>query len=476
MASIVKRKSSFAVVYVCYDDAGKKKQKWETYSTLKQAEIRKAEVELEAKKAPNGFVVKREAKTVSELLDEYVISYGQKKWSLSTYDAQTALIRNYIKPLIGDTLLSQVTPRYTDYFVQQLATTKLVTDKYHKGSSDTISPRTIEKIVRLLHSAFNRAVRWELIEKNPFDGIEVEKAEYKKRDIWNKELIKKALDGCENNRLYLAINLAFACSMRAGEILGLTWDDVHIEDKDIANDDAHIFICKELQRVSLNAINTLDKKHVYKVFPSVTGTAASRLVLKRPKTRSSIRKVWLPETLAYILRQWRDEQDGYKMFLKSEYEDNNLVLCQPNGRPCEVRFIETSFAELKERLGLPNVVFHSLRHSSTTYKLKLSGGDLKATQGDTGHADISMITDIYAHIMDEDRKENAKKFENAFYQEKDLRLVAGEKAAEKKRAAEVQAEPEKASSGVDADTEALINKIRSSPELARLLSQMLNVN
>ena len=69
------------------------------------------------------------------------------------------------------------------------------------------------------------------------------------------------------------------------------------------------------------------------------------------------------------------------------------------------------------------MVFHSLRHSSTTYKLKLNKGDLKATQGDTGHAQIDMITDIYAHILDEDRKINAQKFETAFYSNPDMRPV-----------------------------------------------------
>jgi hypothetical protein len=71
-------------------------------------------------------------------------------------------------------------------------------------------------------------------------------------------------------------------------------------------------------------------------------------------------------------------------------------------------------------------VFHSLRHSSTTYKLKLNKGDIKATQGDTGHAQADMITKVYAHILDEDRKVNAVKMEQAFYAGKanpDLRNV-----------------------------------------------------
>lgn len=43
-----------------------------------------------------------------------------------------------------------------------------------------------------------------------------------------------------------------------------------------------------------------------------------------------------------------------------------------NGRPCEDRIILKSSEKLREKAGLPNVVFHSLRHSSTTYKLKLT--------------------------------------------------------------------------------------------------------
>ena len=54
--------------------------------------------------------------------------------------------------------------------------------------------------------------------------------------------------------------------------------------------------------------------------------------------------------------------------------------------------------------GLPEVVFHSLRHTSVTYKLKLSGGDIKVVQGDSGHAQADMVTEVYGHIIDEDRR------------------------------------------------------------------------
>ena len=60
--------------------------------------------------------------------------------------------------------------------------------------------------------------------------------------------------------------------------------------------------------------------------------------------------------------------------------------------------------------------FHSPPSFSTTYKLKLNHGDIKATQGDTGHSQADMVTKVYAHILDEDRKVNAQKFEVRFTQ------------------------------------------------------------
>ena len=160
------------------------------------------------------------------------------------------------------------------------------------------------------------------------------------------------------------------------------------------------------------------------VFPRIMGgKATTRLVLKKPKTESSIRQVWIPKTLALILREWQQTQNKLKEYMGSDYVDYNMVLSTEIGRPCEDRVLGNAFERLKRDAGLPNVVFHSLRHSSTTYKLKLNHGDIKATQGDTGHAQASMVTELYSHILDEDRKINAQKFEAAFYARADMRPV-----------------------------------------------------
>ena len=84
-------------------------------------------------------------------------------------------------------------------------------------------------------------------------------------------MIRTALDQCTDSKLYVAMNLSFACSLRMGEILGLTWNNVHISDDDIADDNAYVFIDKELARASKRAIEMLGQKDVYHIFtPAVS--------------------------------------------------------------------------------------------------------------------------------------------------------------------------------------------------------------
>lgn len=130
-------------------------------------------------------------------------------------------------------------------------------------------------------------------------------------------------------------------------------------------------------------------------------------------------------------------------------EKETDFLSYENGTPIEHGKIREMFNNLIKENDLRPVVFHSLRHSSTTYKLKISGGDIKAVQGDTGHAEAAMITERYAHILDDDRRVNAEKFEEMFYQEK--------KQTEKTD---------------DEDIEKVIRKLKESPELLQILKSL----
>ena len=110
------------------------------------------------------------------------------------YDSQTALIANYINPIIGDMEVQAVTPRVVDSYIQTLQKTKSVSTKNRKASTTYVSNKTIEKIIKLLRCAFKQAVRWEIIGRNPFDNVILPKAGYKKRDIWDADIIRTALN------------------------------------------------------------------------------------------------------------------------------------------------------------------------------------------------------------------------------------------------------------------------------------------
>lgn len=118
----------------------------------------------------------------------------------------------------------------------------------------------------------------------------------------------------------------------------------------------------------------------------------------------------------YGLKKWGNSY--YSMstgLMGNEYHDYDLVVSQLNGRPYEIRVIDKAFYKLITKNDFRPVVFHSLRHSSTSLKLKLSRGNIKAVQGDTGHAEARMVTDTYAHGFDADRKLIAHEMDTGFF-------------------------------------------------------------
>lgn len=127
-----------------------------------------------------------------------------------------ALIENYITPFIGSMKLSDITARVLEKYYMQLMTTpaaRKATDKKYTKKRDYVTAGTVKRIHNVLRSAFHQAVKWELMEKNPAIYATVPKPEVHKRDIWDAETLFRALEVCEDDRLKLAINLAFACSM-----------------------------------------------------------------------------------------------------------------------------------------------------------------------------------------------------------------------------------------------------------------------
>lgn len=229
----------------------------------------------------------------------------------------------------------------------------------------------------------------------------------------------------------------------------------------------YIYIDKELQRISRESLAQTGEKGIMFKFPTIRGCNSTVLVLKEPKTKTSVRKVFLPKAVAEMLVERKKMVDELKELLGDEYRDYNLVFASTQGTPTESNFIDRAFTKLIADNHLPKVVFHSLRHTSTTYKLKLSGGDIKAVQGDTGHAQATMVTERYAHILDDDRRVNATRFQKEFYGGGEPETAAGE-------ASEVQRASTDLLQSLDAATkqQLLLKLLAESPDMATLLTAL----
>jgi len=410
MASIVPRGKSFSVVYYLNG-----KPKWETCKTEEEAKKRKLEIEYQQSK---GTFVPPSMMTVSDLMEKFVNTYGKTKWGFSAYDANVGLIKNYILPNIGDLPIKSCTTKRMTTFFEELSEQEAVQLPGRKEPPSLISDRNIYEIYGLLNIAFRLAVEWEELGKNPLTKSMKPSSSRGKRETWDEETAKKAISVCESIRLLVYIHLALGCSMRIGEISGLQWLKVSLDaENDYEN--AALKVDIQLSRINRKAYQELTRKkdQIKFVFPEVYENKdyKTMLVLKTPKTKSSIRTVYLPKTTAKLLHKWKSVQEKLKESIGDEFQDFGLVMTLDNGRPIESRIIGLELDDLIKENSLPDVDFHSLRHTSTSVKLVITRGDIKSVQGDTGHAQAKMVTDTYAEIYDHRRKKTAKMFDEAFF-------------------------------------------------------------
>ena len=166
----------------------------------------------------------------------------------------------------------------------------------------------------------------------------------------------------------------------------------------------------------MSDIDKTRERNIIFVFPNIKPQAKSATAIKGPKTDSSVRTVFLTEYVARELIAFKAAQDLQIAEIGNEFCDYGFrfVFTQLNGRPFDVKSLGKKFKHFVRKVGLPEVDAYSLRHSGSTYKLRKTG-NIKAVQGDMGHASPEMLTKVYAAIVDEDRKNTAVLMQEHFF-------------------------------------------------------------
>ena len=417
MASIMKRGNTYSVRYNYKDHAGKPCKGWETFKTKAEAQERKITVE---KELLDGTFLVPDTMTVEEMLYKWIpIQSSKHKWSPKTYTQSVAMVQNLIVPYIGKRKVQDLRTYDIEQFYATLSQTPC--GQYVHGEKQELtenqkkrllSSTSIHEVHTLLKTAFSYAVDWDLIHKSPTPR-EAPKINTEERTIWDERTMLAALQTIENPALHLAVHMSMILSLREGEILGLQPGDL---DFDAADGRGTITVGRSLQRTEKAALEKTDPNQIYHIFPDQREGSSSALVLKKPKTKKSSRTLYLTRPLKEELLAWLEKLRQDELAMDGRYRNCGQLFRLPNGMPVAPEALSKWYRAWRaEHPEFEKIVFHGLRHSSATYQLIESGGNIKAVQGNTGHATTGILMDTYAHTQDKPRLELAEKLEADFY-------------------------------------------------------------
>lgn len=333
-------------------------------------------------------------------------------WKGKTVSTNWCLVNNYILPVFGSRKVRQLTTMDMDMYLQKIGS-MFTAQSVRIGNPEKISSSTMHTIYTLIKGALDKAQVWGFISQNPMAGaMGAPKVTQKERPIWDEDEAWKLLQQADTPLLHLAIHLAYICSLRNGETVGITLDCINLKNN-------RLLINKTLAREERVALAMGDEKILF-TFPTrlKTRVPKSMLVLKEPKDQSQ-RIAFPTRPLMEEIRERIRQIEENKQRLGEEYHDYNLLLCQDNGDPIEPKLLDNWFKRYLSSLpgGARDYVFHCLRHSATTYKLELSDGDIKSVQGENGHRTAAMTVDHYSRIRLKSREELSRKVEEDFYRQ-----------------------------------------------------------
>ena len=264
------------------------------------------------------------------------------------------LIRVHVIPVIGSVALSRLTPAQ----VQSLYTRALT----------TLAPATTRQIHAILHRAFRQGVQWGQLVRNPTDALVAPRVERHEMKYYDTAQAMALLDAARGDRLEALYALAVTAGLRQGELLGLRWSDI-----DLDNASAHVQWT--LQRTP------------------------DGFVLAPPKTSRSRRTVALTGVAVDALRRHRVRQAQERLAIGGAWEQPEMVFTTEMGRYIDGGNLRYSFNPLMRRAGLPTIRFHDLRHSAATLLLA-QGVPAKIVSDMLGHSTINITLDTYSHVTE----------------------------------------------------------------------------
>lgn len=293
-------------------------------------------------------------KTIREIAAAWK-EYKRPYVKQSTMAAYVLILENHILPTFGE-----------DNSLPEQSVQAFVLHKIESG----LSTKSVKDILIVLKMVMKFGVKKEWMTYYEWDIKYPPSSENKVLDVLSVTNHRKILNHIQSHFTFmgLGIYISLSTGLRIGEICALKWSDINVTD-------GILTVNRTIERIY---IIEGEKKH-------------TELVINTPKTKNSCREIPMNKELLGMLKP-----------LKKVVNDDYYILTNDE-RPTEPRTYRNYYKRLMEKLDIPKLKYHGLRHSFATRCIEV-GCDYKTVSVLLGHSNISTTLNLYVHPNMEQKK------------------------------------------------------------------------
>lgn len=347
-----------AAVTVGYKPDGKPDRRW--LSGKSQEAVReKAEA---LKTARNGGTLFNTEGVTIEEYARYWLENKPKVIRTITREGYTHTLEKHLFPTLGRLKLEKLTGAHLDSL-------------YRKKLNDGLSTRVCRYVHTLVHGMLEQAVKWGKLPRNVADAATPPSLKTKKMNVWTPKDAAQFLDFAQQDRLHAVWYLALFAGLRRGELLGLRWQDVNLEQAEVS---------------------------VNQTLVAVKG----KLEINEPKTESSKRTISISLDTVAVLQAHQERQNLERERCGELSHHTGFVFTTQIGTPINPGNLARSYKHLVRTSGVPDIRLHDLRHTSASLAIR-RGDNPKVVSERLGHNNVAFTLNTYVKTYGSQRREAA---------------------------------------------------------------------
>ncbi|OWV01634.1 site-specific integrase [Micromonospora wenchangensis] len=355
-------------------------------------------------------IVTRKVRELERDRDKGTVRKAGQSWTVKTW--LTHWVENIAAPAVRDNTIAGYRVAVYRHLIPGLGAHRLeklqpehVEKLTRKMQAAGSAAATAHQAHRTLRTALNEAVRRQHLVRNPASLAKPPRLEDEEVEPYSVEEVQRLLLAASERRNSARWAIALALGLRQGEVLGLRWNDVNLNDGTLT-----VRRARQRPKWKHGCTKPCGRKfggHCPDRQPLRAETADT-------KSRAGRRSIGLPDPLIALLRQHRKEQEAERETAAQLWTDTGYLFTTPTGGPVNPRTDYTEWKRLLTRAGLRDGRLHDARHTAATVLLILGVAE-RAVMGIMGWSDSGMAR-RYQHLTGQVRRDVAKRVGGLLWQ------------------------------------------------------------